>query len=180
MAKKPKAQRSSRAKPARRRTDDVAIVVSRYNATITDRLLDGALSCYAQRFPSGRADVIDAPGAFELPVLAAAAARTGRYAGVLALGCVIRGETSHDRYIAHAVADGLTRIGLDTGIPAAFGVLTVDTNDQAHARAGGSKGNKGEESMSALLETIASLRAVAAGLPVKPRGSRPDKTREGA
>lgn len=142
----------------------VAIIVSRYNTSVTDRLLEGALACYEAA--GGAPDtvvVIEAPGAFELPALALAAARTGRFQGALALGCVIRGETSHDRYISQAVATGLVQVSLETGVPAAFGVLTVDSPEQAEARAGGAKGNKGEEAMQALLHTIAAGDALAAG-----------------
>lgn len=151
------------------RVPDVAIVVSRYNATVTGALLDGAREAYVAR--GGDADrlrVVEAPGAYELPALSLAAAATGRYAGVLALGCVIKGETSHDRYISHAVAQGLIGVTLATGVPCAFGVLTVDTPEQALARAGGEHGNKGDEGMHALLDTIEQMSALADG----GRGSR--------
>jgi len=130
----------------------VAIVVSRYNDSITGPMREGAMRAFASS--GGRSEdlvVIEAPGAFELPAISAAAATTGRFDAIVALGCVIRGETSHDRHIASAVADGLTRISVETGIPVAFGVLTVDTVEQARARAGGAKGNKGEEAMHAAL-----------------------------
>lgn len=139
----------------------VAIIVSRYHAPITTRLLDGAVRAYTDT--GGTRDqlaVVDAPGAFELPVLAAAAARSGIYRGVLTLGCIVRGQTSHDQHIASAIASGLTRIGIDTGVPVALGVLTVQTLDQARARAGGDKGDKGAEAMLALLDTIRSIRAI--------------------
>ena len=156
----------------------VAIVVSRYNSRITSRLLDGAaraLRSAGRRYP---ATVFDAPGAFELPVLVHAAAASGRFAGVLALGCLVRGQTMHDRVIADAVANGLTRAAMDTGIPIAFGVLTVNTTAQALARAGGRKGNKGEEAMSALLDTIATVRDIRSGRsPARRTLTRPDKTR---
>lgn len=139
----------------------VAIVVSRYNATITDRLLDGARAAY--QAAGGNPDrllVIDAPGAFELPALALAAATRARILGVLALGCIIKGETRHDEYIAHAVAGGIVGVTLRTGIPVAFGVLTTENVQQAEDRAGGSQGNKGAESMEALLQTIAAADAI--------------------
>jgi len=150
-----------RPSPSRVPAPSVAIVVSRYNATVTDALLSGARAAYAER--GGRdADlcVVDAPGAFELPALCNAAARTGRFAGVLALGCVIKGETSHDRYISHAVAQGLVNVTLNTDVPCALGVLTVDTPEQALERAGGVHGNKGVEAMGALLDTIGQIRAL--------------------
>ena len=133
----------------------VAIVVSSYNASITDVLLAGAQEAYVRRGgDAGMLEVVRAPGAFELTALSHAAASTGRFAGVCALGCIIRGETSHDRYIAEAVAQGLTSVTILTGRPVAFGVLTVDTPAQARARAGGAKGNKGAEAMDALLDTL--------------------------
>lgn len=139
----------------------LAIIVSRYHGSITTRLLEGAVRVY---FDAGGSrstlGIIEAPGAFELPVLAAAAARSGLYRGVLTLGCIVRGETTHDRHIASAIAAGLTQIGIDTGIPVALGVLTVETIDQARARAGGDKGDKGAEAMLALLDTIRSLTAI--------------------
>lgn len=166
----------------------VAIVTSRYNASITDAMRDGAIEAYVKA--GGKYEelaLIPAPGAFELPALSLAAAKAGRFAGVVALGCVIKGETSHDVYIAQAVSQGLVQVTISTGIPVAFGVLTVDTPQQARDRAGGSMGNKGHEAMTALLDTIAamqSLRAprvgVAPGRLAKAEpasGARPDKAR---
>lgn len=152
----PKPSSSSIPHPGRKgRVPAVAIVVSRYNGSITDRLREGALEAYGERGGEiGNARVIVAPGAYELPALALAAAKTGKFRGVLGLGCLIKGETSHDRYIADAVANGLVNVTIATGVPCAFGVLTVDTAEQAAARAGGKLGNKGEESMHALLDTI--------------------------
>jgi 6,7-dimethyl-8-ribityllumazine synthase len=142
----------------------VAVIVSRYNGSVTGRLLDGARSEYLRRGgdEAGLA-VYEAPGAFELPVLALAAAETGRYRGVVALGCLVKGETRHDRYIAEAVAQGLTQVSLQTGVPVAFGVLTVNTPKQARERAGGEHGNKGAEAMGAVLETIEAAEGISAG-----------------
>jgi len=150
---------ASRAKASK--VPPVAVVVSRYNRSVTDRLLAGALEAYADAGgdPSD-VSVVDAPGAFELPVLAQAACERRRVRGVVALGCVIRGETSHDRHIASAVAQGLTEVSLRSGIPVAFGLLTVENAEQARARAGGDKGNKGAEAMSALIQTMHSIRAL--------------------
>jgi 6,7-dimethyl-8-ribityllumazine synthase len=161
----------------------VAIVVSRYNASVTDRLLEGALAEYAARGgdPAG-VDVFPAPGAFELPALAGAAARTGRYRAVVALGCLIKGETIHDRVIADAVAAGLTSVAIQTGVAIGFGVLTVDTSEQASARAGGEHGNKGREAMAAALETAGVLGAIESGVSHPWRGGsggKPDKARGG-
>lgn len=137
----------------------VAIVASRYNGSITDALVAGAQGACAAR--TGRAaEVIAAPGAFELPTLCLAAAQSGRFDGVVAIGCLIKGDTPHDRIIADAVAAGLVNVTLGTGIPVAFGVLTVNTPAQAGARAGGRKGNKGQEAMEALLDTLDSVARV--------------------
>lgn len=157
----------------------VAVVTSRYNASITDALREGAVGAYV-RAGGRRSDLehVFAPGAFELPVLSMAAAESGLFSGVLALGCLIRGETSHDRYIAEAVAHGLVGVSLATGIPVAFGVLTVDTPEQARDRAGGRRGNKGAEAMSALLETMDAIAALGEGAPpAPPKAPRPDKAR---
>lgn len=158
----------------------IAIVVSRYNGSVTSRLQEAAIAEYIAR--GGRrtdVEIYDAPGAYELPALALAAARSGRFAAVLALGCLIKGDTSHDRYIAQAVAQGLVDVTLATGLPVAFGVLTVDNPQQAQDRAGGSKGNKGQEAMSAVLDAVTSIRAIAAGTPpgiAETPVDRPDKT----
>ncbi len=144
-----------------------AVVVSRYNAWITDRLLAGSREEWGRAGGEPRRlEVIDAPGSFELPVLARAAASSGRFDAVVALGCLIRGETTHDQHIARSVTDGLQRVALDTGVPVAFGVLTVDNEAQAEARAGGDQGNKGAEAMRAAIETMRSIEALREGAPV--------------
>lgn len=148
--------------PARSSLPPVAVAVSRYNASVTDRLLKGAIDEYASRGGDpALVTVLHAPGAFELPAIALAAAQSGRFAGVVALGCLVRGETRHDRYIAQAVAHGLIDVTMRTGVPAAFGVITADTPEQAKARAGGKKGNKGTEAMAAVLDAAAVIAAVA-------------------
>jgi len=142
----------------------VAILVTRYNEAITARLLDGALACCdAAGVPRDQADVIWVAGAFELPVAAAAAARSGRYACVVALGAVIRGDTPHFEYVANGTTRGLGLVAVEAGLPVGFGLLTVDTMDQAIDRAGGRAGNKGYEAAAAAIETadvIAQLRAL--------------------
>lgn len=141
----------------------MAILVSRYNELITSKLLDGALACCAESgVPRADVDVVWLPGAFELPAAAAAAAATERYACVVALGAVIRGETPHFEYVAGAAATGLTDVSTRYAIPIGFGVLTVDTLQQAMERAGGSAGNKGHEAAAAALgaaSAITQLRA---------------------
>jgi 6,7-dimethyl-8-ribityllumazine synthase len=141
----------------------VAILVSRYNELITTRLLEGALAgCDEAGVPREEVDVVWLPGAFELPAAAAAAAETGRYACLVALGAVVRGDTPHFEYVAGAAASGLTDVARQHAIPVGFGVLTVDTLQQAIDRAGGGAGNKGHEAAAAALgaaDAIAQLRA---------------------
>ncbi len=167
-------------------TCDVAVVVSRYNATVTNALRDGAVRAWQERSDGlSGLEVIEAPGAYELTSLAMAAAMSGRFDGVVALGCLIKGGTRHDEYIAYAVANGLTQVTLMTGVPVAFGVITALNARQARDRAGGSKGNKGEEAMNALLDTLISLRLIEDdqtdhGLPAKARLLRvADKAEQG-
>lgn len=129
-----------------------AIAVSRFNEPITERLAAGARDClreYGVR--TGDITEVSVPGAWELALAAQWLARDG-YAGIIALGCVIRGDTPHFEYVAGAAAQGLARVSLDTGIPIAFGVLTTEDNEQALARAGGREGNKGWEAALAVLE----------------------------
>ncbi len=141
-------------------TPRLAVVVSTYNAWITQPLLAGACAAYTRQVGSD-ADlhIAEAAGAFELTALCQGLAASGQYDGLVALGCVIRGETAHFDYICDSVTRGLTEITLRTGIPIGFGLLTCETKEQAEARAGGAAGNKGEEAMQAALQTIATLRA---------------------
>jgi len=141
----------------------VGIVVGRFNGDITSRLLDGALEALAEAgVARERIDVMPVPGAFELPLGAMALAKTRRYACIVALGCVIRGDTPHFEYIASEAASGLQLAGLETGVPVSFGVLTCDSRRQAEERAGGEQGNKGGEAARTALEmadAMARLRA---------------------
>lgn len=138
----------------------VAVVRSVYEGEITRALVDGARAAWSE---AGGADdglvLVDAPGSFELPQIAMALAESEGFDGVVALGCLIKGETRHDEYIASAVADGLMRVALDTGVPVAFGVLTTNTRGQAVDRSGGARGNKGAEAMLACLATMAVVGA---------------------
>lgn len=130
----------------------VGVIVSRYNERVTARLLAGALDCCrAAGIADADVDVLWVAGAFELGAAAAALARTGRYACLVALGAVIRGETPHFEYVAGEAARGLNAAAVQAAIPVAFGVLTVDTLDQALARAGGAAGNKGYEAAEAAI-----------------------------
>ena len=143
----------------------IAIVVSRYNDSITGRLLDGAVATFtAAGLDAARIDVAWVPGAFELPFVADRLAATGRYAAVLCLGAIIRGETTHDQHIARAVGGGIEAVARTRGLPVLFGVLTCDTLAQAFARAGGDAvsgyvqaGNKGAECAAAAIEMLALL-----------------------
>jgi 6,7-dimethyl-8-ribityllumazine synthase len=138
--------------PRLRAPGRVAILVSRYNELVTARLLEGALACCrAAGVAETEIEVTWVPGAFELPVAAAAAAASGRYRCLVALGAVIRGETPHFEYVAGETTRGLGEIALRHTIPVGFGLLTVDTMQQATDRAGGPAGNKGYEAAEAAL-----------------------------
>jgi 6,7-dimethyl-8-ribityllumazine synthase len=129
------------------------LLVSRFNELITHRLLEGANACLLQHgVQDHEVDVVRVPGAFELPAAAAALCRTGRYHGIVALGCVIRGETPHFDYVAGEAARGLRELASSRGIAIGFGVLTTDDAEQAEARAGGNHGNKGWEAALTTLE----------------------------
>ena len=130
-----------------------AIIASRWNPRITDTLVAGARKCFADNGVADEAvDVIRVPGAWEIPLAAARLARSGRHAAVVALGCVVRGDTRHYEQVADGCSDGLMRVAIDHGIPVANGVLAVDRFEDAQARAGGSHGNKGEECALVVLE----------------------------
>jgi 6,7-dimethyl-8-ribityllumazine synthase len=135
----------------------VAIAAARFNDFIVASLLKGATSAWLER--GGSPDdlaVVRVPGAFELPLAAKKLGASGRYHAVVALGCVIRGDTPHFEYVAGECARGLQQASLETGVPVAFGVLTVETVDQALERAATGAGNKGAEAMDTALE-MASL-----------------------
>ncbi|MGH7676703.1 MAG: 6,7-dimethyl-8-ribityllumazine synthase [Gemmatimonadales bacterium] len=139
------------AAPARPR---VAVVISRYNELVTARLLEGARTALRERgVRDDHVDVFWVPGALELPVAAEAAATSGRYTAIVALGCVIRGETAHFDIVAGESARGLGNVALAHRAPLGFGVLTTDTLEQALARSGGAAGNKGFEAAAAALDT---------------------------
>ncbi|MDE2730092.1 MAG: 6,7-dimethyl-8-ribityllumazine synthase [Bacteroidota bacterium] len=134
----------------------IAIAVSRFNATITEPLLTGARRVLAQHGVADL-DIAWCPGAFELPLLASRMAQSGRYAAVIALGAVIRGETYHFEVISNAAVDGLQQVALTAGIPVALGVLTADTLEQAKARSAPDNANKGAEAAMAALEMVSLL-----------------------
>jgi 6,7-dimethyl-8-ribityllumazine synthase len=145
----------------------VAIVVSRWNESITRRLLAGAVHAFtAAGLAVDGIDVAWVPGSFELPLAADRLAATSRYAAVLCLGAIIKGETSHDHHIATAAAAGIEATGRSRGLPVVFGVLTCDTLAQAMVRAGGAAadgyaGNKGAECAAAAMEMVSLLGLIA-------------------
>jgi len=150
-----------------------AIIVSRYNESVTSVMRDGAIGAYLDRGGSeSTLAVLEAPGAYELISIARAAASSGLYASVVCLGCIIKGETSHDQHISNAVANGLAQITIATGVPVSFGVLTTNTNEQALARAGGAKGDKGAEAMNAALDAADAITMLAAAKATNTPGVR--------
>ena len=144
----------------------VAVAVARWNEAVTRGMLSAARATLAAAgLADDAVDVVWVPGSFELPLAADRLAATGRYAAVLCLGAIIRGETSHDRHIATAVAAGIEQTARARGLPVLFGVLTCDTPAQAAARSGGTAtdgyaGNKGAECAAAALEMITVLAAI--------------------
>jgi 6,7-dimethyl-8-ribityllumazine synthase len=138
-----------------------AVVVSRYNDFITKPLLDGCVATLtAKGAADSEIDVYWVPGAFEIPLVTQRAAQSGDYDAVICLGAVILGETDHYRLVAEAAANGIARVGLDTGVPCIFEVLATPTTKLAVARAGGDAGNKGEEAALAAIETVRVLKSV--------------------
>ena len=130
-----------------------AVVVSKYNDFVTDRLQVGALAALASAgVASEDITIVRVPGAFEIPLAAQHAAETGRYDAIVCLGCLIRGETSHFEYISSAVSHGLTTAAAATGVPMSFGVLTTHSVEEALARAADGTGNKGHEAAVAAIE----------------------------
>ena len=138
-----------------------AVVASRFNEAITQRLLEGALDALARHGADpGAVDVAWCPGAFEIPLVAQTLAASERYDAVICLGAVIRGATAHFDYVSSGVASGLQQVATSTGVPVMFGVLTVDTLDQAWERAGTKAGNKGAEAAAGAIEMVSLLRSL--------------------
>ena len=142
-------------------SDRYAIALARFYEELADRLEAGARAAFADAGVA-QVDMFAVPGAFELPLAASYAARSGRYGGVACLGAVIRGETDHYDYVCAETARGLMRVQLDTGVPCAFGVLTCDTMEQALARAGGAKRDQGRHAAEVVLR-MAAVRAELGG-----------------
>src|SRR5262249_37711791 len=138
-----------------------AVVVPRFNGLVTEALLAGCRDAFARHgVGPDRLDVAWAPGSFEVPLVARRLAETGRYAAVVCLGCVIRGETDHYDHVAGQAAAGVMRAGLETGLPVIFGILTTDTVEQALNRAGLKSGNKGAEAALAAIEMVNLLQSI--------------------
>ncbi len=139
----------------------VAIALARFNGFIGEQLLAGAVDTLCRHgLPADRITVARVPGAFELPLITRRLAASGRFDAVIALGVVIRGGTPHFDYVAGECAKGLSRVALESDLPVAFGVLTVDTIEQAIERAGTKAGNKGAEAALSAIEMINLLRAL--------------------
>ena len=139
----------------------IAILASRFHDDITDRLLDGALACLEEHgAPADAADVIRVPGAWDLPQTAARVVGTGRHDAVIALGCVIRGETPHFEYVCAHTSNGLGVVAREAHIPVVFGVLTTDDREQALTRSGQGPDNKGYQAGMAALELVDVYRAL--------------------
>jgi 6,7-dimethyl-8-ribityllumazine synthase len=136
-----------------------AILASRWNPRVTDALVEGARAAMlAHGVAESALDIVRVPGALELPLAAQALARNGRHAALVALGCVVRGETRHYEHVADECARGLMQVSLQHEVPVANGVLAVEKHADAEARAGGAHGNKGEEAALAALEMASLLR----------------------
>ncbi len=142
----------------------IALVAARFNELIVEPLIAGARDALRRHgVAEDSLTLVRCPGSFELPLACQQLLRRGDYVGIVALGCVIRGATAHFEYVSGAATQGLQRVSLESGVPIAFGVLTVDTLDQAFERAGSKAGNKGAEAALALLEQIDLGRALASG-----------------
>jgi 6,7-dimethyl-8-ribityllumazine synthase len=139
----------------------VAIIATRFNDFIVDRLVGGAVD-YLARHGASREDmtIVRLPGAFEMPIAAKKLAASGKFDGIVALGAVIRGATPHFDFVCNEAAKGLAQVSLEFNLPVGFGLLTCDTLDQAIERAGSKGGNKGVEAASAMLETFRVLEQI--------------------
>ena len=138
-----------------------ALVVSRFNDFITSKLLDGALDTLSRHgADTDKATVVWVPGAVEIPLACQQLARSGKYDAIIALGCVIRGGTPHFEYVSSEASKGMGSVSLETGVPIAFGVLTVNSIEQAIERAGTKMGNKGCEAALSAIEMVGVLKAL--------------------
>ena len=163
-------QAALHSKPNQMKHRKIGICVSRFNQEITSRLLDGALDVFKRAgIPETNLYVVWVPGAFEIPLVLEEWARNSVCHGMVAIGCLIRGETTNYEYIAHSVAMQVSEIMTRYTIPVGFGVLTVENEKQAMARAGGSVANRGEEAASSVLDMLNVLENMRSGN-VSPQG----------
>ncbi len=138
------------------------IIVSRFNSFIAERLLEGALDTLTRSGAKAEdIEVVRVPGAYEIPLVSGRMARSGRYDAVICLGVIIRGATPHFDFVASEAAKGIAQVGMETGLPVIFGVLTTDTIEQAIERAGSKAGNKGSECAAAAVEMVDVLKQLA-------------------
>jgi 6,7-dimethyl-8-ribityllumazine synthase len=140
----------------------IALVASRFNAPVVERLVAGAVGALAAQGADPAAlELVRVPGAYDLPLVVRRIAESLRFDAIIALGAVIRGDTPHFDYVAAECASGLARVACDTGVPVAFGVLTTDTEEQAFDRAGGSEGNRGADAARVAVELANLMRRLA-------------------
>jgi 6,7-dimethyl-8-ribityllumazine synthase len=145
-----------------------AVIVARFNGLVTEALLAGCRDAFHRHgVEDERIDVVRVPGSFEIPVTARRLAETGRYAAVICLGCVIRGETDHYDHVAGQAAAGVMQAGLATGVPVIFGILTTDTVEQALNRAGLKAGNKGADAALSAIEMVNLFGAIRGANPAR-------------
>jgi 6,7-dimethyl-8-ribityllumazine synthase len=141
-----------------------AIVVSRFNSLVTQRLLEGALDALRRHGADENAiTVVYVPGSFEIPLVAKRLAQSGAFDAVICLGCILRGDTPHFEYVASEAAKGIAQVALETGVPTIFGVVTADTLEQALERAGAKAGNRGFEAAMTAMEMANLMRQLSAG-----------------
>lgn len=139
----------------------IVVITTNWNELITQKLLDGSLQALVRwGIPEENITTVTVDGAYEIPITCKALADTGNFDGIVALGCVIRGETPHFDFVAGDCSRGITDIMIETKVPIGFGLLTTDTSEQAFARAGGNKGNKGYEATETTLNMISILEQI--------------------
>lgn len=149
----------------------IAVVVSRFNPAITDRLLAGCLETLSSyKIPRNNITTLQVPGAFELPLTCKKLCESRRYDAVIALGAVIRGETYHYELVCDSAASGIMRVSTDTGVPVIFGVLTCDSEEQADQRLGGKEGHKGSDAADAAIDMIKVVRQIDAAGKINRQG----------
>ena len=142
-------------------TPRLAIVMSRFNSEVTSGLLNGSIAYLAEQgIALAAPHIYDAPGAFEIPLIAKTLAKSGRYDGVICLGCVIKGDTAHFEFISLGATMGLMTAALETGVPLTFGILTTYTDEQAIVRSRDDAHNKGREAAAACVEALETLTAI--------------------